>query len=41
MKHEEKSHLTLITCDTYDEKTGKYLRYVMVRAELVDTRLVK
>jgi LPXTG-site transpeptidase (sortase) family protein len=41
MKHEETSHLTLITCDTYNEKTGKYLRYVMVRAELVDTRLVK
>jgi LPXTG-site transpeptidase (sortase) family protein len=41
MKHEEKSHLTLITCDTYDEKTGKYLRYVMVQAELVDIRAVK
>ncbi|MGZ9235572.1 MAG: sortase, partial [Anaerolineales bacterium] len=41
MKHEEKSHLTLITCDTYDEKTGKYLRYVMVRAVLVDTRLIR
>jgi LPXTG-site transpeptidase (sortase) family protein len=41
MKHEEKSHLTLITCDTYDEKTAKYLRYVMVQAELVDIRLVK
>jgi len=41
MKHEDKSHLTLITCDTYDEKTGKYLRYVMVRAALVDTRPIK
>ena len=41
MKHEEKPHLTLITCDTYNEKTGRYLRYVMVRAELVDVRLTK
>jgi hypothetical protein len=40
MKHEE-NHLTLITCDTYDEKTGKYLRYVMVQTELVDTRPIK
>jgi LPXTG-site transpeptidase (sortase) family protein len=36
MKHEEKSYLTLITCDSYDEKTGIYLRRVVVRAELVD-----
>ena len=36
MKHEDKSFLTLITCDTYDEKTGTYLRRVVVRAALVD-----
>lgn len=41
IKHEEKSYLTLITCDTYDEKTGAYLRYVLVRAELVDVREIK
>jgi LPXTG-site transpeptidase (sortase) family protein len=38
MKHEEKSILTLITCDTYDEATGTYLRRVAVRATLVDVR---
>ncbi|MGE5375817.1 MAG: sortase [Bacteroidota bacterium] len=38
MKHEEKSFLTLITCDTYDEKTGAYLRRVVVRAALIDVR---
>jgi LPXTG-site transpeptidase (sortase) family protein len=38
MKHEDKSFLTLITCDTYDEKTGMYLRRVVVRAALVDVR---
>jgi len=38
MKHEEKSYLTLITCDSYDEKTGTYLRRVAVRAVLVDVR---
>jgi sortase (surface protein transpeptidase) len=36
MKREEKPYLTLITCDTYDEKTGTYLRRVVARAELVD-----
>jgi LPXTG-site transpeptidase (sortase) family protein len=41
MKHEEKSYLTLITCDTYDEKTGTYLRRVAVRAVLVDVRAVR
>jgi LPXTG-site transpeptidase (sortase) family protein len=41
MQHEEKPYLTLITCDTYDEKTGTYLRYVMVRAALVDVRAVE
>lgn len=38
MKHEDKSFLTLITCDTYDEKTGTYLRRLVVRAALVDVR---
>ena len=38
MKHEEKSFLTLITCDTYDEKAGTYLRRVVVGAALVDVR---
>jgi sortase (surface protein transpeptidase) len=36
MKHEDRSFLTLITCDSYDEKTGTYLRRVAVRAVLVD-----
>jgi LPXTG-site transpeptidase (sortase) family protein len=40
MKHEDKAFLTLITCDTYDEKTGIYLRRVVVRAALVDVRPV-
>ena len=39
--HEEKSYVTLITCDTYDEKTGTYLRRVVVRAMLVDVRLAR
>ena len=41
MKHEEKSFVTLITCDTYDEKTGAYLRRVAVRAVLVDVSELK
>jgi LPXTG-site transpeptidase (sortase) family protein len=41
MKHEEKSYLTLITCDTYDEQTGTYLRRVAVRAVLVDINEIK
>jgi LPXTG-site transpeptidase (sortase) family protein len=41
MKHEEQSVLTLITCDSYDERTGGYLRRVAVRAVLIDVRLVK
>ena len=39
--HEEKSWLTLITCDGYNEATGTYLRRVAVRAALVDVRAVK
>jgi LPXTG-site transpeptidase (sortase) family protein len=41
LKHEEKSYLTLITCDSFDEKSGTYLRRVAVRAVLVDVREVK
>jgi LPXTG-site transpeptidase (sortase) family protein len=41
MKHEEESVLTLITCDSYDEATGTYLRRVAVRAALIDVRLVR
>jgi LPXTG-site transpeptidase (sortase) family protein len=41
MKHEEKSFLTLITCDSYDEVTGTYLRRVAVGAALVDVRPVQ
>jgi LPXTG-site transpeptidase (sortase) family protein len=36
MKHEDKSFLTLITCDTYDEKTDAYLHRVVIGAALVD-----
>jgi LPXTG-site transpeptidase (sortase) family protein len=38
MKHEDKAYLTLITCDTFDEKSGTYLKRVIVRAQLVDVR---
>jgi LPXTG-site transpeptidase (sortase) family protein len=38
MRHEDKSFLTLITCDTYDAKAGIYLRRVVVRAALIDVR---
>ena len=41
LRHEDKAYLTLITCDTYDEKTGTYLRRLAVRAVLVDVREVK
>jgi LPXTG-site transpeptidase (sortase) family protein len=41
MKHEDKPFLTLITCDSYDEKTGTYLRRVAVQAELVDVRSIR
>lgn len=40
-KHEEKSWLTLITCESYDEATGTYLRRVAVRSVLVDVQKVK
>jgi LPXTG-site transpeptidase (sortase) family protein len=41
LQHEEKSYLTLITCDRYDDVTGTYLHRVAVRAKLVDVREVK
>jgi LPXTG-site transpeptidase (sortase) family protein len=41
LKHEDKAYLTLITCDTYDEKTTTYLHRVAVHAELVDVRVAK
>jgi LPXTG-site transpeptidase (sortase) family protein len=41
LRHEEKAYLTLVTCDTYDEKTGTYLRRVAVRAVLVEVRAIK
>jgi LPXTG-site transpeptidase (sortase) family protein len=40
-RHEEKSWLTLVTCDDYDEATGMYLRRVVVRTVLVDVREIK
>ena len=33
LKHEDKSYLTLVTCDDYDIKTGQYLRRVAVSAD--------
>jgi LPXTG-site transpeptidase (sortase) family protein len=36
--HADKPTLTLITCDSYDEKTGTYLRRVAVQSILVDVR---
>ena len=41
MKHEDKSFLTLITCDTYDEKTGTYLHRIVIGATLVDVRPIR
>jgi len=41
LQHEENAYLTLITCDTYDEKTGTYLQRIAVRAVLVDVREAK
>jgi LPXTG-site transpeptidase (sortase) family protein len=41
MKHEDKSYLTLITCDSYDEKAGTYLRRVVVGAALVDVHPIR
>lgn len=40
-QHEDEAYLTLITCDTYDEKSNSYLRRVTVRAKLVDVRPIR
>jgi LPXTG-site transpeptidase (sortase) family protein len=40
-QHKDKAHLTLVTCDRYDEESNSYLLRVAVRAILVDTRPVK
>jgi LPXTG-site transpeptidase (sortase) family protein len=39
--HEEDTWLTLITCDSYDEKTREYLLRVVVRAQLVAIQEIK
>ena len=36
LRHEEKPWLTLVTCDNYNYKTGKYLSRVVIRAVLID-----
>jgi len=41
MKHADKSFLTLITCDTYDEQTATYLHRVAIGAALVDVRTMR
>jgi LPXTG-site transpeptidase (sortase) family protein len=41
LRHEDDSYLTLITCDTFDEKSATYLLRVAVRARLVDIRLAQ
>lgn len=39
-QHEDKSYLTLITCDRYDETSESYLSRIAVRAKLVDVKLL-
>jgi LPXTG-site transpeptidase (sortase) family protein len=41
LKHEDKATLTLITCDSFDQKTGTYLRRTVVRAVLIDVSMEK
>lgn len=41
MKHEDKPTLTLITCNSYDERSGTYLRRTVVRAVLIDVSVQK
>jgi LPXTG-site transpeptidase (sortase) family protein len=41
MQHADKSFLTLITCDTYDEKTATYLHRVVIGASLIDVRPIR
>lgn len=39
--HEDDSWLTLITCDSYDEKIREYLLRVVVRSQLVEIQEIK
>ncbi len=41
MNHQDRSFLTLITCDSYDDETDTYLRRVAVGAALVDVRPIE
>jgi LPXTG-site transpeptidase (sortase) family protein len=41
LKHEEESWVTLLTCKTYNEKTGEYSSRVAVRAVLLKVELEK
>jgi len=41
LRHENESYLTLITCDSYNEKSNSYLLRVAVHAKLVDMKLVR
>jgi LPXTG-site transpeptidase (sortase) family protein len=41
LKHQEKSYLTLLTCDKYDMKSGTFLRRTVVSAVLVDVSAIK
>jgi len=38
LRHEERSWLTLITCEQFDEGRQAYARRVVVRAVLIDVR---
>lgn len=38
MKHQERSWLTLVTCQGYDEDSGEYQKRILVRAVLVEVR---
>ena len=41
MKHADKSFLTLITCDAYDEKTATYLHRVVIGAALIEVHPIR
>jgi sortase (surface protein transpeptidase) len=38
MKHEDKSWVTLVTCQGYDEATDAYKYRILVRAVLVEVK---
>ncbi len=38
LKHQEKSWLTLVTCQGYDEESGEYKHRILVRAVLMEVR---